>query len=176
MTIRLLADGFEDYAKLAKWLSDPRVLEFYEGRDHPLTPQQATETFNPTRMNAEGEIPCLILVDDRPVGYIQYYQVPDEQRFAYDLPAQGIIFGLDLFIGEPELWGHGVGKQTVNLMLDYLFSRQNASQVVLDPHASNLRAIRCYEACGFQKIKLLPAHERHEGSWRDCWLMGAKAA
>ncbi|MEH1834506.1 MAG: GNAT family protein [Nostoc sp.] len=34
----------------------------------------------------------------------------------------------------------------------------------------NPRAIRCYEKCGFVKVKLLPAHELHEGEYSDCWL------
>lgn len=41
--------------------------------------------------------------------------------------------------------------------------------------AFDLRAIRCYEACGFRKVKRLPAHELHEGQWKDCWLMEYQA-
>ena len=43
--------------------------------------------------------------------------------------------------------------------------------MVLDPHVDNERAIRCYEACGFHKVKKLPKHELHDGVWVDCWLM-----
>ena len=46
-----------------------------------------------------------------------------------------------------------------------------AAAVILDPHANNPRALRCYEACGFRKVKFLPQHELHEGVWEDCWLM-----
>ena len=48
---------------------------------------------------------------------------------------------------------------------------EGARAVILDPHDNNPRALRCYEACGFQKIKFLPAHELREGQWEDCWLM-----
>lgn len=57
-------------------------------------------------------------------------------------------------------------------MLEYLFDVKEARQVLIDPQVSNTRAIRCYEKCGFRKIKLLPRNELHEGEWRDCWLMG----
>jgi len=35
----------------------------------------------------------------------------------------------------------------------------------------NFRAIRCYEKCGFVKVKLLSGHDFHEGKYQDCWLM-----
>jgi hypothetical protein len=36
VSIRLMPDEPDDYQVMSKWLSDPRVLEFYEGRDHPV--------------------------------------------------------------------------------------------------------------------------------------------
>ena len=50
---------------------------------------------------------------------------------------------------------------------------RRASKVILDPHIGNVRAIRCYEKCGFRKVKLLSLHELHEGEYRDSWLMEA---
>ena len=44
-----------------------------------------------------------------------------------------------------------------------------------DPQAWNERAIRCYEKCGFKKVKLLPKHELHEGEYRDCWQIEYKS-
>ena len=81
------------------------------------------------------------------------------------------VFGMDQFLGEPGLWGKGIGRKFIRLILKHLFEDCGAEAVVLDPHADNLRAIRCYEACGFRKETFLPAHELHEGKMRDCWLM-----
>jgi len=53
----------------------------------------------------------------------------------------------------------------------YLFRDKGARKIVIDPQARNLRAIRCYEKCGFRKVKLLPAHELRVGKMEDCWLM-----
>ena len=68
-------------------------------------------------------------------------------------------------------WNRGIGTRAVSLMCDYLFGALAARTITLDPEAWNTRAIRCYEKCGFRKIKLLPAHELHEGQYRDCWIM-----
>lgn len=37
----------EDNVLLAKWLSDPSVLEFYEGRDNPFNLDKVNEVFYP---------------------------------------------------------------------------------------------------------------------------------
>jgi hypothetical protein len=37
LIIRLMRDELADYAAVSKWLTDVRVLEFYDGRDRPLT-------------------------------------------------------------------------------------------------------------------------------------------
>jgi len=36
-----------DYQVMSKWLSDPRVLEFHEGRDHPLALEQIESEYAP---------------------------------------------------------------------------------------------------------------------------------
>lgn len=81
------------------------------------------------------------------------------------------IYAIDQFIGEPELWGKGIGKRFLYLIQTYLVQEKGAEVILLDPHADNPRALRAYEAAGFQVVKFLPAHELHEGVMRDCWLM-----
>ena len=36
IAIRLMQDDIGDYQLMAKWLTDKKVLEFYEGRDNPF--------------------------------------------------------------------------------------------------------------------------------------------
>ncbi|MBM7837394.1 aminoglycoside 6'-N-acetyltransferase [Alkalihalobacillus xiaoxiensis] len=43
--------------------------------------------------------------------------------------------------------------------------------MTMDPIASNWRAIRCYEKCGFSVVKKLQNHLLHEGVHHDCLLM-----
>ena len=59
----------------------------------------------------------------------------------------------------------------MKMLVGYLFIVLGAAQVVIDPRATNKRAIRCYEKSGFRKVKVLPKHELHEGALRDVWLM-----
>lgn len=163
LAIRWMLDSAADYQAMAKWLTDPRVLEFYEGRDnaHPL--ERIKEQYSPRILRSERVVPCLLMLADAPIGYLQYYS---------DVPG---TFGIDQFIGEPGLWNQGIGTRAVSLLLKYLFRSENASKVITDPRVENLRAIRCYEKCGFRKVRVLPLHEFHEGAFRDSWLMEVTA-
>ena len=152
VSLRLLLP--EDAPYLLKWLTDPVVLEWYEGRDNPFTPEKVQEHFY-----CEDEVSrCAILYKERPVGYVQVY--PFEDGYA-----------MDQFIGEPDCWGKHMGRTFIGIILDYLVKNKNARAVYVDPRTVNERAIRCYEACGFKKVKLLPKSELHEGEYQDCWLM-----
>jgi aminoglycoside 6'-N-acetyltransferase len=167
LAVRTLENS--DEVLLAKWLSNPVVLEYYEGRDRPHDIAMVREG---VYSENENEIRCIVEYDRIPIGYIQFYTVHEETREDYgysDFP--GVIFGMDQYIGEVQYWGKGIGKLLVKSMLHYLTSDKKAGKVILDPQCWNLRAIACYKSCGFVEVKLLPAHELHEGEWRDSWLM-----
>lgn len=174
LAIRVMRDDPADYECLARWLSDPQVLEFYDGRNRPLSMAEATEKYSPRILSADGVTPCLVIHQNEPMGYMQFYPLSDEGKAEYGLEASEDATGLyafDQFIGEPERWNQGLGTRGVKLLVEYLFREKAARKIVIDPQARNLRAIRCYEKCGFHKVKLLRAHELHEGKMEDCWLM-----
>jgi aminoglycoside 6'-N-acetyltransferase len=174
VTIRAMENTPDDYALIARWLSDARVLAFYEGRDHPFTLEMVSEDISPKVMGEEGVVPCILEYEQKPVGYLQFYPVEEEGRQEYQWNEGGNPYALDLFIGEPEYWNRGIGTRFIRLLLRYLFDNRAADWVILDPHVDNARAIRTYEKCGFQKIKVLARHEWHEGRYVDCWLMGVR--
>jgi aminoglycoside 6'-N-acetyltransferase len=158
----------EDACYLAKWLSDPTVLEFYEGRDRPHDLALVKKVFY---SKDDDLIPCLILFDEIPIGYVQFYPVDNDEKKTYGYPVDQAIFGMDQFIGEPSYWGRGIGEQLVNAVVEFLFTEKAAELVIMDPQIRNKRAIRCYEKCGFKIVKTLPANELHEGKMEDCFLI-----
>ena len=170
---RIRSLGPEDKGLLLKWLTDPRVLEFYEGRDTKATPQWIQDHFY------AGDEPemrrCLLKYKGRPMGYMQMYPLTvQEAAEEYQYEGGDRIFAMDQFSGEPDCWGKGIGRKLISLALGYLVHSLGARTVLLDPHVGNERAVRCYEHCGFQKIRLLKKHEKHEGVMVDCWLMSYK--
>ncbi len=177
LTLRTLQPHAADYSVLQRWLSDPRVLEFYEGRDQTFDLARVATQFGPAAA-AAAETPCLIFYKGWAAGYLQFYPLLDEAaRAEYGLSSEERastgteIWALDLFIGQPELWARGLGSRLLNAFAEWLFTHTPAAELAVDPHADNLRAIRAYEKAGFKRIKLLPAHELHEGKLEDCVLM-----
>lgn len=167
VSLRLLKP--EDAPLLLRWLTDPRVLEYWEGPHEVFTPKRIREDFYE---DPDPTTRCVIVYDGRDIGYLQFYPLDSQGFSEYQYEPRDLkVFGIDQFIGEPELWGRGLGRQFIKLICDYLREHCGAQAVVLDPHADNPRAIRCYEACGFRKVKLLPRHELHDGVMVDCWLM-----
>ncbi|OAB47136.1 GNAT family N-acetyltransferase [Paenibacillus antarcticus] len=167
MSIRQLRS--EDSTLLHKWLSDPVVLEYYEGRDHPHDIALINKHFYENR---EGITSCIIQYKGKEIGYIQFYLIDEEEKEIYGyVEFDGKIYGMDQFIGEVEFWNKGIGSRVIKEMRNYLISNKEAKIIVMDPQAWNTRALRVYEKNGFIKKKLLEQHEWHEGELRDCWLM-----
>lgn len=154
---------------IKKWLSDPEVLQFYEGRDRPFTLEMVEEKF------MKGSPPvsrCIVTFEDREIGYLQYYPIDEEERDKYGYSqSQEVIYGTDQFIGESALWNQGIGTLMINEVKKYLTEIKRADRLVMDPMVWNERAIKCYEKCGYRKVKILPQNELHEGDWHDAWLV-----
>lgn len=166
LTVRELKLSDKDL--LVKWLNDPLVLTYYEGRDRPHDGDMVDAHF----YQEDSETRCIIEFHNQPIGYIQFYELGEEERLEYGYSDPGEkIYGTDQFIGETAYWDKGIGKLLVTSMLNYLMDVAKADRVVMDPQQWNVRAISCYKRCGFVKVKELIAHEMHEGQLRDCWLI-----
>ena len=116
-------------------------------------------------------VACIMMYLGNSIGYVQYYPLTDAEGPLYQVEAIKGVYGVDLFIGEPHHWDQGIGTRALSALVDYLFNTVGALRVVIDPQVWNQRAIRCYEKCGFKKIRVLAKHELHEGEYRDSWLM-----
>ena len=171
IAIRRMRDDTHDYLWMSGWLTDDRVLEFYEGRDNPHDLAKVVEKFGPRARGQDSTVPCIMLHEDVPIGYIQYYPVAESERHEYQLETIDGVYGVDLFIGNPDLWNQGIGTRMLSMIVDYLFDELDALKVVIDPQVSNHRAVRSYEKCGFERVKVLQNHDLHEGEYRDCLLM-----
>ncbi len=168
LTVRKLES--RDAAILAKWLSDPTVLEYYEGRDNPHDTEKVLKNYFDHEDEVHG---CIVENEGVQIGYIQFYPLDAETKeiYGYTDDESEILYGMDQFIGEVEYWNQGIGQLLVQAMVEFLVKNKDADRVVMDPQTWNKRAIRCYENSGFEKVKLLPKHELHEGEFRDCWLI-----
>jgi aminoglycoside 6'-N-acetyltransferase len=115
------------------------------------------DTISEYRVALRGEDPTdlyLIQLDRRPIGVLQSYRIDDHPEYAAQLALGRPAVGIDLFIGEPDLIGHGHGPALIRSFLrDVAFPRYGVDLCVIGPTASNVAAIRAYEKAGFRFLK-----------------------
>ncbi|KGP71168.1 GNAT family N-acetyltransferase [Pontibacillus yanchengensis] len=141
-----------DFLLMTKWLQDEEVLQYYGNPDDPYSYERILEKYSP-RLNGEEDVPPFIVERDTdPIGFMQSYPVKKEDAKAWGLPENKTYIGIDQFIGEPRLWGKGIGTQMVKRFVVDVMIHKNPDGIVLDPEVHNMRAIRCYEKCGFKKV------------------------
>lgn len=166
LEVRRLAEA--DVASMARWLSDPRVAEWYEGRDRPYDEVMVRAKF----LRPDDSVwRCLVVESGVPIGYLQVYEADVGDPAREGRPEAERVCGIDLFIGDPSLWNAGRGSRLVRAAARYLIEAWGADRVTIDPLVRNGRAVRAYEKAGFRTVRRLSAHERIEGEWRDAWLM-----
>jgi len=172
--IRKLEDCLDDYTLLAKWLSDPVVLDYYEGRSNPFDLEKVMEKFAHRARGESQVIPCIIEYNEKAIGYIQYYKASFSEYGVTELAdIQKFVqpYALDVFIGETNYWSKGIGTKAIQMLIKYIFEIKNADIIFIDPQTWNKRAVRCYEKCGFKAVKIIEKRELHDGEYKDSLIM-----
>jgi aminoglycoside 6'-N-acetyltransferase len=94
----------------------------------------------------------IVAVGDRPFGYIQCYALRTwDQGFG---PQPEATRGIDQFIGEPDMIGHGHGSAFIRQFSDSLLT-SGIPRIVTDPDPENVRAVRAYAKAGFERDRLV---------------------
>lgn len=77
-----------------------------------------------------------------------------------------------IFIGRPEQWGKGYGREVCKQMLGYAFHTLNLHRVYLRALTSNEGGIKAYKAAGFRQEGVLRQHMFVNGEYVDMVQMG----
>lgn len=132
-----------DFDLLATWLAAPHVARWWGEPAEGIAEIREAMREPSTR-------PFVILLDGRPVGYIQSYDIHAEGDHPYRDQPPGTV-GIDLSIGEAGLTGRGIGPLVIEAFVERIFA-DGAPRVVIDPEPSNTQAIRAYGKAGFHEF------------------------
>lgn len=108
----------------------------YEGAHSPLTRAEAMRDFEKARDNEFG---WAIEHEHHSIGGIALHDVNHHDQRAR----------LTIGIFDPAKLGIGLGREAIRLVLTYAFNEVGLHRVGLRVLEYNIRAIRCYQACGF---------------------------
>ncbi len=173
LAIRRMRDDDEDYALMVGWRNLPHVRRWWDPDLPSMTLELAKEEYGPDTLPDAPSTACIVELEARPVGFIQFYRWSSfaDDALEVGIPFDGSTYGIDVFIGDEALVGRGLGTRIVGLLSDYLLDELGGSSVALTTDLENARAIRCYEKAGFRKVKQVLDTDTWQGERTISWLM-----
>jgi aminoglycoside 6'-N-acetyltransferase len=96
----------------------------------------------------------VILENGRSVGLIQTYRVADHSEWGDLVGAEPEAAGVDLFVGEPDAVGRGLGPEVLRAFArTVVFSGPETTAVVATVEEANHRSWRAFEKAGFRHVR-----------------------
>lgn len=177
IAIRRMRDDEDDYLKMVEWRNLDHVRRWWDPDLPPLTLETAIQEYHPETSPESPSVPCIIELDERPIGFIQFYRWISyaEEADLVGIPSDERTYSVDVFLGVEELTGRGIGTRIISLLCDHLTRDHGASSVALTTDVRNVVAQRCYEKAGFRKVKQVLDTDTVDGERALCWLMVREA-
>jgi RimJ/RimL family protein N-acetyltransferase len=142
--------GRDDLGLMYEWLRREHVRRWWDEHE---SYEDVAEHYLPA---IEGRRPVdlyLILLDGQPIGFIQAYLVAEHPDFAALVGLGAGVAGADLFIGEEELIGKGLGSEVLRAFVrDVVFARPATTACIADPDVRNAASLRAFEKSGFRRV------------------------
>ena len=136
-----------------RWYADPEIARLARYQATPMRPEEI-ERFFAARVAGPEALAMAVheKATDRLIGTCAFSQLDAENGSAL----------YHITIGEPDAWGHGLGTEATQLMVDHAFGTLKLHRIALYVFEFNERAIRAYRRCGF----VIEGRAR-ESIWRD---------
>lgn len=148
----------EEIARVYRWSSDDHILRWSGGTPTDLTFEEFRERLLNERDHGPSNRRAFFIVT-RPFGASSTLSTSPAQGgelvgrigcFAIDWDKKEGELGI--VIGESASWGQGYGRDAVTTLLRYIFDTTVLERINLFTFPENLRAQRCFAACGFRTI------------------------
>jgi RimJ/RimL family protein N-acetyltransferase len=130
----------QDSPLLHGWINDRSLVEL-SAPFKPVTWSDHQRWFDAICRRADVRIYAIAESGGNTIGYCQLNEIDRAAGTGQ----------LQIRIGEPAHHGRGAGRQAVLALLDVAFGELALKEIRLHVFESNLRAIRCYLACGFAR-------------------------
>ena len=148
----------EDAALLALWDEDPDVIA--------SNPNEAGVTDWAAEISRDDPYSEILIFeeDGRPIGVVGDID-PAREATHYWGECEAGLRAFDIWIGAAADRGRGLGAEMMRQALARAFADPQVKAVIIDPLASNVRALRFYERIGFRPV------ERRRFGQDDCLVM-----
>jgi RimJ/RimL family protein N-acetyltransferase len=134
-----MTDG--DLAYLATFNQEPEIVALTGGKYEGGS--QVHEMFETDKRQRKRW--AIVTQEDELIGEVELDHILWQRREAE----------LGICIARREYWNHGLGQETIRLVLRYAFDVMGLASVYLRVYSENQRAIAAYERCGFKKTGII---------------------
>ncbi|MDU1892886.1 MAG: GNAT family N-acetyltransferase [Dysgonomonas sp.] len=141
LLLRAIEDS--DIELLSKWLYKDYILKWYHEPEEWLYEMKE-------RKGAFSFLShFLVLQENIPLGFCQYYDCFDAQEEWYSVENPGKIYSIDYLIGDETYLGKGYGKEIVKMLIQKIVEEKNPEAIVVQPENENIASCKALEANGF---------------------------
>jgi RimJ/RimL family protein N-acetyltransferase len=146
-----------------KWENEPAVRK-YDRTEIPFTVEDSKKYLEPSENKVKSKVMFEIFhkEDKKPIGFCELSEITWTNRNAY----------IGLLIGEIEYWGHGIGTEVIELMINYGFNELNLSKIKIEALEPNKGSIKCIERNGFKPEGRLRKEIYVDGLYYDLFIYG----
>ncbi len=155
----------DDIPTLQRWDREPDVIRCTTDNPDATTAFEGHDWHDAIANQSDVDFYLVAEVDGRPIGAMQVID-PHLEPTHYWGDIEPNLRALDIWIGESDQRGRGFGEQMMRQAFELCFADPAVTAIVIDPLASNARALAFYERLGFVKVE-----RRLFNDEDDCWVM-----
>jgi len=145
----------EHFALFYKWWNDPILRKLTSESDKKISKDEISKILNRHLLNKNG-FDFIITANKKPIGHILIQKKKGKKNFE-----------IYIAIGDKRYWDKGIGTIAMQKASRWFFKNfKNEKMIELEVLVNNIRAIKCYELVGFQKVRTI-----HSKKYSDTFLM-----
>ncbi len=150
-----------DLPVLHRWMNDREVMAWARfSPDHMVSLSALEKEFEKELTGEDRERTTFVIEErssGRPIGWCT----------SRTWDRKHVSANLGIGLGEKETWGKGYGTEAVTLLLGIVFDQQGWHRAELYTLATNTRAVRSAEKCGFHECGREHESTYYDGGYRD---------
>ncbi len=150
-----------DLELMYQWLNEAHVHRWW-GQDG-TSREEIIKQYMPVINGVEPTMGFICSYDGEVIGYVQAYKVNDYPEYVGQLDLKENAAGMDLFIGNKEYVGKGLGTQIIKKFTrDIVFTLYpNVTSCIADPAVENIASVKAFQNAGFTYLK--DSYDRQTG-------------
>ena len=125
----------------AKWWRDKELLRLTSGVLKLISDKEVDKYFLEILDN-KNDYNFMVIADKEVIGHISLVKKQNDWHET------------QIVIGEKKYWSKGLGSRAIKILIGRA-KKNGISKIYLEVRPTNFRAIKVYERCGFQKVKII---------------------